>query len=95
VEQAPVTNDQLNYYFQGLTSDGKYYVSFVFPVWTPDLPDTPDDVSTEMRQQIETDYDAYLAQTAEGLAQLNAETAWLPPISMLDGMVQSITINQP
>ncbi len=93
--QSPVTNDQLNYYFQGLTSDGNYYISFVFPVWTPDLPDTPDDVTVETRQQAESNYTAYLAQTTESLAQLNAETDWLPPILMLDGMVQSLTINQP
>jgi hypothetical protein len=93
-ENAPVTNDQLNYYFQGLTADGKYYVSFIFPVWAADWPDTVDDVSAEDRQQVASDYEAYLAQTADTLAQLNADTAWLPPLSMLDGMVQSITINQ-
>ena len=49
-EHSPVTKDQFNYYFQGLTSDGNYYVSFVFPIFTPDLPDTPEDVSTEIRQ---------------------------------------------
>jgi len=94
-EQSPVTNDQLNYYFQGLTGDGNYYVSFVYPLFTPALPDTFEDVSTEIRQQVARDYNAYLAQTAEDLAQLDPETEWLPPLSMLDGMVQSITINQP
>jgi hypothetical protein len=78
-----------------LTADGKYYISFVFPVFTPDLPDTFEDVPTEISQQVTGDYNAYLAQTVEGLAQLDPETNWLPPISMLDGMVQSITINQP
>jgi hypothetical protein len=94
-EQSPVSNDQLNYYFQGLTADGNYYLSFVFPVLTPELPNTLDDMSAEMRQQAAGDYNAYLAQTAECLAQLDPESDWLPPLSMLDGMVQSITINQP
>jgi hypothetical protein len=92
-ENTPVTNDQLNYIFQGLTADGKFYVSFIFPVWTPDLPDTPDDVPAGINQQTTSDYDAYLAQTADALAQLNADSDWLPFLSMLDGLVQSISIN--
>lgn len=34
---APVTNDYLIYSYQGITSDGKYYVSFVAPVRVPFL----------------------------------------------------------
>jgi hypothetical protein len=92
-ENTPVTNNQLNYYFQGLTADGKFYISFIFPVWTPDLPDTQDNVPADVSQQATSDYDAYLDQTTNTLAQLNADTDWLPFLSMLDGLVQSISIN--
>ena len=35
---APVNNHDLIYTFQGLTSDGKYYIAAVLPVTHPDLP---------------------------------------------------------
>lgn len=46
---APVTNDYLIYSYQGITSDGKYYVSFVAPVRVTFLIDesyNPDPSST-------------------------------------------------
>lgn len=46
---APVTNDYLIYSYQGITSDGKYYVSFVAPIRAPFLIDegyNPDPNST-------------------------------------------------
>lgn len=46
---APITNDYLIYSYQGITSDGKYYVSFVAPIRVPFLIDdsyNPDPNST-------------------------------------------------
>jgi hypothetical protein len=91
-EQSPVTNDRVNYYFQDFTGDDSDYVSFVFPVFTPDLPDKLDNMPPEIRQQAEADYNSYFAQSTEDLAQLDPGTDWLPSISMLDGMVQLFSI---
>lgn len=94
-EAAPVTNDQLNYYFQGLSEDGQYYVSFIFPIWAHSLPDTADDVSAEGLQQVQDDFDSYRQQTTAALNGLSdSELDWLPPLSMLDALVQSITIHE-
>ena len=47
-----------------------------------------------MRQQAETNFETYLQQTTDALNGLsNSDTDWLPPLSMLDAMAQSITIN--
>jgi LysM repeat protein len=94
-EAGPVTNDGLSYYFQGITSDGQFYVSFVFPMWTFSLPDSSDDVPAEALAQIENDYDAYLQQATDALNGLSdSELDWLPPLSMLDALVGSIAIDQ-
>lgn len=94
-DASPVTSDQLNYYFQGLTTDGKYYVSLIFPIFTPGLPDSVEAMPAETLRQAEDDFVTYLAQTVETLNGLSdAQLDWLPPLSMLDELVGSISIQQ-
>ena len=57
----------LFYTYQGLTNDGKYYISIIFPVNHPNLPH-PEHVNME---EISQDYDAY----RDGIvAQLESES---------------------
>jgi hypothetical protein len=42
VTNTPTTNDTIFYTFQGITTDGKYYVSFFWPVSAKDLPESKD-----------------------------------------------------
>jgi hypothetical protein len=53
------------YTFQGLTSDGNYYIAAVLPVTHPDLPDTQQ-VSAQQIDEVE-DFRATLAKTVASL----------------------------
>jgi len=81
----PIVNADLLYTFQGMTSDGQYYVSATFPVRTDSL---PDEVGTE-----EPNFDV-TASIADSAAMLNdlAPEAFTPNLSLLDNLMMSLTI---
>ena len=87
----PVTNQNLRYVYQGFTNDGRYLVSFFYPVTSPTLPMTAGDVSAEEMSQVDSDPAAYLAQKNE---ELNALTAadFAPDLATLDALVGSLQI---
>lgn len=81
-----ITNADLFYTFQGLTSDGKYYVAAVLPVSHAELP---------AKEQISTvtgaEYRDYIAKTTEWLGQ-QAASSFTPDLAKLDAMVKSIEV---
>lgn len=81
----PLTNDQIFYTFQGLTDDGRFWISFFADVTTPALPDTYEDADTDAATE---DYEAYLAET---LAALESAT-FTPQLSTLDTVLLSLQI---
>lgn len=87
----PVTNQGLNYVYQGFTNDGKYLVSFWYPVSTPELPQTIADVPTADIDAFNADPSAYIAGQAEALNTL-APADWEPDLSTLDAVVASLQI---
>ena len=42
----PITNHEMFFSFQGLTTDGKYWVSIILPISHPSLLDNGDDTSS-------------------------------------------------
>lgn len=88
----PVTNQGLRYVYQGFTNDGRFLVSFFYPVTSPTLPMTAADVSAEEMNQVNSDPAAYIAQKNE---QLNALTAadFDPDLTTLDALVGSLQID--
>jgi len=89
-------NDTTDYYYQGLTPDGLYYVSFKWPVATESLPNTESEASDELKAQV-SDPDSYAVYVQETKDMLNAlpSSAWDPDIARLDAMVQSLTLPEP
>jgi hypothetical protein len=88
---APVNNTDLFYTFQGITNDGKYYVSVILPVTHPSLP--PDyQVDKALQDQILADYQAYLAGILPGLSAQSLNS-YSPNITLLDAMIQSMKIH--
>lgn len=85
----PINNNELFYTFQGLTSDGNYYVSAVLPVTHPELPDGSQ-VSDQQAEVME-DFQSYLNET---ITLLNGQPAdsFTPNLSILDAMIQSIEV---
>ena len=89
-------NDTMDYYYQGLTTDGLYYVSLKWPVSTESLPNTEAEATDELKAQV-SDPDSYAVYAQETKDMLNAlpSSAWDPDLARLDAMVQSLTLPEP
>jgi len=86
----PVNNNGLFYTFQGLTNDGKWYISAVFPVSHASLPangDIPND-------DWETFSDNYMTYMADTTNMLNSQPddSFTPLLNELDDIVHSIQV---
>jgi hypothetical protein len=92
-DNVPVANDYLFYTFQGLTDDGRYWVSFYYPVKASVLPKTSQD-SPEMKdyEAFDKHYDAYVKKTVRALE--DPKTAYTPDLGKLDALVRSIEIRK-
>jgi hypothetical protein len=89
---APVNNHDLFYTYQGLTSDGKYWVSAILPINNPVLPANADNPPGGMTwEQFSNNYAAYSADMAD---QLNSQTldSFTPTLTALEALVSSIRI---
>ena len=89
---APVNNTDLFYTYQGLTGDGKYWISAILPINNPILPadavNPPGGMSWE---EFTANYQTYMADM---INQLNSQTSesYSPNLAALDALVASITI---
>jgi heat shock protein HslJ/uncharacterized protein YraI len=89
----PVTNEGLRYVYQGFTNDGRYLVSFFYPVTSPTLPMSAADVPQAEMDQVNTDPTTYMATKNEELNALTAED-WEPVLTTLDALVGSLQIEE-
>lgn len=97
----PITNYDLFYHFEGLTTDGNYYVVATLPVNVPFLIATYDQNSTLPPGAIPapdfsaqaSDFDAYFQAVT---AQLNSTPAasFTPSLDLLDALIGSIQVSQ-
>jgi len=81
----------LFYTYQGLTDDGLYYISIIFPVNHPYLPIVdPADLDDSF-------YENYGAYRDSIVAQLESESdnTFVPSLILLDQLVASITVGEP
>lgn len=86
----PINNHELIYTYQGLSSDGQYYVAAVLPVSHPSLP--PDETITGNEPpEFTDDFPTYLANVASGLNPQAADT-FTPDLTQLDAMMSSLEI---
>lgn len=85
-----ITNQNLFYFFDGFTGDGRYYVSLAYPVDASILEDsgllTPEQESDAL-----ADFDAFIAASMAPLAELETSD-FTPDLTLLDEMVESIKI---
>lgn len=85
----PINNIEMIYTFQGLTSDGQYYIAAVLPVTHPELPATQ---QVDAQQAAEfNDFPAYLTKTITWLDQQPA-SSFSPDLAKLDALIQSIEV---
>ena len=96
-ETTQVTNEGLNYAFQGITDDGQYYVSAAFSVTAPFLPtgDEPEVLAWNTKNYLlshsSMKYQDYLRPV---LGKLNAmpRKEFQPDLGLLDQLIQSLEV---
>lgn len=87
----PINNEDLFYTFQGLTTDGAYYISAVLPVTHPGLPPDGD-------AYIGEDFDAFIETYAEYLDDVeqqledSASKSFHPRLTAIDALVESMSV---
>lgn len=86
---SPINNSEMIYTFQGLTSDGKYYIAVVLPVTHPELPASTD-LNEEQSKKL-NDFQVYLSGMVTLLDQQPSDT-FSPDLNTLDAMIQSIEV---
>jgi hypothetical protein len=91
-DAGPILSGQIFYTFQGLTSDGQYYVAYFQPVTTPALPASYEEsAAAEDYDAFVANLDRYLEETTQTLNALPT-TEFTPDLAQLDRMIQSLTI---
>ncbi|HYN89805.1 MAG TPA: hypothetical protein VER55_14830, partial [Ardenticatenaceae bacterium] len=90
-DAGPISNQGLFYTFQGLTAGGRFYVSAIFPVTSPALPDDPVPVIKENPEDFAEGHLTYLAETEDQLDALSAED-FEPNLDQLDALIQSLEV---
>jgi hypothetical protein len=86
----PVNNNELIYTYQGLTSDGKFYVAAVLPVNHPSLP-ANETVTGNEPAEFASDFPTYLVNVVNSLNPPAANT-FTPDLTQLDDMISSLEI---
>lgn len=87
---SPVTNADLFYAFQGLTSDGQYLVSARYPLSAEGLPDSFDSSpAATSYDEFSKNFEKYLKDTTAQLDKLKPEQ-FKPDLSKLDSMLATL-----
>jgi len=95
----PLNNNELFYIYQGLTSNGEYYVLATMPVSLPILPANaqepapPDGVAFPPLNSanFDAEYDLYRASISEKL-NLSKDEEFTPSLALLDALMSSIDV---
>jgi len=89
---APLSNKLLFYTFQGITSDGAYYVSAVLPINHAKLPG--DDGETLAVQDFQKFSDNFPSYVVDIQNKLNSEkgSSFTPSLVLLDDMINSLKV---
>jgi len=85
----PINNESMFYTFQGLTEDGLYYISAIFPVSNPVLPPAN---SVALSDDFIDRFPEYVAET-EALLDGEPAANFTPEITVLDNLLYSLEIH--
>jgi hypothetical protein len=91
---APMNNNSVFYTFQGITSDGAYYVSAIFPINHPSLPANYDEgMKGRNYEEFANNYMSYITDLQK---QLNdeKEDSFNPQLTRLDAVIQTLKVNK-
>jgi hypothetical protein len=88
----PINNKEIFYTFQGLTDDGKYYISIILPINHPLLPATGDLTQDEF-QKLADNFPKYMDNIEKELGSSNPNS-FIPNLSLLDNLVKSVSVGK-
>ena len=96
---SPINNGGLFYHFEGLTSDGKYYIVAILPVNlsflpadnNPDSPVPSGGIAFPQNNASGTDFENYFKQVTSQI-DATAPDQFNPSLNALDALIQSISI---
>ncbi|MGA2820077.1 MAG: hypothetical protein ABSF61_05405 [Anaerolineales bacterium] len=86
-----INNQWLFYTFQGLTSDGKYYVSAVLPVSCSQLSNQDFPADKAQQDQLMNNFAGYIGGVVAQLDGLGSDQ-FKPPLEHLDSLIQSLGV---
>ncbi|MBZ0296786.1 MAG: hypothetical protein K8L99_29765 [Anaerolineae bacterium] len=87
--QEPFNSQSFLYTFQGISSDGQYYLAVTFTLNTALFPENPVVDPVEFQEQ----WPQYLTESIETLNTAES-SAFTPDLALADALVQSITFTQ-
>jgi hypothetical protein len=87
----PINNEDLVYVFQGITTDGKFYVAIMLPLTQIDLIENEDALTSAQADAMLSDYNKYLSGIAKDLTIADG-ASFIPKLSLLDKVVTSFNI---
>ena len=90
---APINNQEMFYAFQGLTSDGRYFVSAILPVNHPSLPMNADELSIPELEKIAMNANNYYGMISADLSA-QSDGSFIPDLGKLDAMIASLVIEK-
>jgi hypothetical protein len=90
----PPNNHGLFFSFQGLTSDGEYWISVLLPISHPSLWENEGVTTNTEYSAIESNPDAYYAAKSIDISALDPKT-FVPSIKKLDTLVRSMLVKPP
>jgi hypothetical protein len=89
----PINSHDMFFSFQGLTADGKYWISAILPVSNSMLPSNGDNPPAGMTwEQFGNQFDTYIADLVPKLEAQPPES-YNPTIAALDALIKSIAIH--
>ena len=87
---AKITNERLYYFFDGFSTNGRYYVTLTYPISAPGLAENGDFTAEELAE-VTADYETYVQETLAPLAELGTAD-FTPDLALIDELVQSIAV---
>jgi hypothetical protein len=88
----PINNHDLFYTFQGLTADGRYFVSAILPISHPQLQATGDDIPGGDYAAFGDNFLGYVADI-KNLLEGQAGESFTPSLEMLDAVMESLLVD--
>lgn len=93
----PISNEILEYRFQGFTWDDIYFVDASFPIDAPENFEFPDYEPVEVAQAEDNGavrYNEYVTESSEALEALD-NTEFIPNLRLIDALLASLQIEEP